>query len=112
MKSYWKVFIGFIVAALLYKYLGVWLPQLGSTFYTLLWCVILIGLGLLMAPTRKKNNRWLGKTILAVLMMIVIIYKIQLVDVSGFTNILNMIGLSNGFLDILLVVCGWAFFQV
>lgn len=112
MRGYWKTFLFLIVSALVYKYLNHWLPSGFNWFMTLLWCAILVGLGLTMSLTAKRNHRWLGKTILALIIMIVVIYKLNLINVDGFTRILSMVGLDGFFLDLLLVVCGWAFFLV
>lgn len=112
MKQYWKVAIAFILSAIVYKLLENWLPGNFAWVLTLLWCVILVGLGILMSPNQKRNSRWLGKVFLAILILIIVVYKMDWINVSGFTQILNNVGFSGGFLDLLLLFSGWAFFQV
>lgn len=112
MKQYWKALLGLIAMALIYHFIGQYMPASFAWFMTLLWCTILILFGYLMAPGKRRNNRWLGKTILTILILFIVLYKLDFAGTNTLVNLLSLVGLSHEFLNLLLIFSGWAFFQV
>lgn len=112
MKHYWKSLLLLIVCALAYRFLISWVPAQSGWILTLLWSVILLLFGYFLSPDHKRNSRWLGKTIIALVVVFILGYRLNILSVGEFHQFLTTIGLTGGFLDLLLVYCGWAFFQV
>ncbi|MEG0326915.1 MAG: hypothetical protein RR565_00730 [Erysipelothrix sp.] len=112
MKRYWSALLVIIVSALLYQLIGRFLPAKFSGFLDLLWMILLLVIGYYLAPHAKKNNRWLGKVVIAIFVVFIVAYRMNFFVIPEFTNLLNLLGLTGNFLDLLLIYCGWAFFQV
>lgn len=112
MKRYWTVLFTIIISAFLLQIMTRFTPKGLKFLLDLLWFTILILVGYSMAPSTKKNNRWLGKVVLSLLIIFIVAYRMNWIIFPQLSNLLNSIGLGAGFLDLLLVYCGWAFFQV
>ncbi len=112
MKDTWKSLIVIIVSAVLYSLLQNFIPGRHHLVLKFILMLMLLVIGYSLSGTRKRNNRWFGKVVIA--LIVVFIFGIQLnwFSIPEFTTLLNTVGLSGIFLDILLVYCGWAFHQV
>lgn len=112
MKDTWKSLVAIIVSAILYRVLENFIPGRHHLVLKFIFMVMLLVIGYFLSGHKKHNNRWLGKVIVA--LVIVFIFGIQLnwFSVPEFNTLLNTIGLTGTFLDILLIYCGWAFHQV
>ena len=109
MKNYWKPLLVIIVSAILYRFVS---PFLNNFFINVLWIAILLTFGYFLSSDSKRNSRWLGKVIIAILIVFLVAFKLNIFVVSEFNDLLNFLGMKNMFLDLLLVYCGWAFFLV
>lgn len=112
MKNYWTALLALIASALIYQFVSRFLPNNLGWFVRFLWLVIMVIFGYYLSPTKKRNNRWFGKVVLAIVIVLIFGYQLNVIAAYEFRNILSMVGLTDRFLDLLLVYCGWAFFQV
>lgn len=112
MKKYWTALAAIIASALIYQLLVRYIPSSWSGVLSIVWMVMLLLIGYFLSPHSKKNNRWLGKVIIAILVVVIVGYRMNAVEFAVITNTLNKVGLTGQFLDIILIYCGWAFFQV
>lgn len=112
MKNTWKALLVILLGAFAYRFLESYIPGRHHLFLKFVYMVLLLIIGFFLSPNAKRNNRWVGKVIIS--LVIVFIFGIQLrwFVVKEFQDILNLIGLNGGFLDILIIYCGWAFHQV
>ena len=112
MKNTWKALAAILVGAIFYRFIESVIPGRHHIFLKFIYMLMLLIIGFFLAPNAKRNNRWLGKVIIS--LVVVFIFGIQLkwFEVKEFKDILNLIGLNGGFLDLLIVYCGWAFHQV
>lgn len=112
MKRYWLTLAVIIASALLYRLLGTIMPNGFSWLLELVYCIILLVVGSFFVPQRKRNSRWFGKVVIALIVVFIIGIRLDFFAVKEFSKMLNLVGLNGAFLDLLLVYCGWAFFQV
>lgn len=112
MKHYWKALFALIASALIYQLALRFVPTSFNWFLKLLWLVIMLIFGYVLAPSQKRNNRWLGKVVIAILVVFIVGYQLNLIAATEFRSLLAMVGLTDRFMDLLLIYCGWAFFQV
>lgn len=112
MKQYWKSLFTIILSSLIYGLAEKFVPGNFSWFVDLLWILVLLVIGNSFSIKSKKNNRWLGKTVLTVLILFITGLRLNWFVVPQFNNTLVFLGLTGTFLDIILIYCGWAFFQV
>lgn len=112
MKNYWKALLSLIASAILYQLVIRFIPNQFSLLIELIWLIIMILFGYFLAPNNRKNNRWFGKVIISIVVMFIVGYRLDLIAANEFRNLLAIVGLTNSFLDLLLIYCGWAFFQV
>lgn len=112
MKQTWRALIYIVLVALVYKFL---MPLISNDFtwiHTLVWVGVLWSLGYLLAPYSKRNSRWVGKVLVALIMVFLVGIRLDLFVIQEFNNVLNWIGLTRPFQDLLIIYCGWVFFQV
>ena len=112
MKHYWKALFALIASALIYQLALRFVPTSLTWFIKFLWLVIMLVFGYFLTPSQKRNNRWLGKVVLAICVVFIFGYQLNLIAASEFRNLLAVVGLTDRFMDLLLIYCGWAFFQV
>lgn len=112
MKRYWVVLFVLALSAIVYQIFNRFLPGGFSNLLSILWMAILVYFGHSMSPKRTASSRWLGKVIIALLVIVIVAYKMNWLVLPSVNRVLNTIGLTGSFLDLLLIYCGWAFFQV
>lgn len=112
MKKTWSALLMLIVSALALHYLGRYLPNSMKFLVDFLYLVVLLVFGYFMSPTKKRNNRWVGKVLISLVVIFIFGARLNWFRFDEFLNILAMLGLTNRFLDLLLIYCGWVFFQV
>lgn len=112
MKKTWSALLMLIVSALALHYLGRYLPSNMKFLVDFLYLVILLVFGYFMSPTKKRNNRWVGKVLISLVVIFIFGARLNWFRFEDFLNILTMLGLTNRFLDLLLIYCGWVFFQL
>ncbi len=112
MKNTWKALLFLIATAIIYRFAN---PLLGGSLRwlsSLLWIFILWGFGYLLSPMKKANSRWLGKVIVALVMVFLVGLRLDLFVIQEFNEIMLTLGLSRSFQDLLIIYCAWVFFQV
>ncbi|AYV35305.1 hypothetical protein [Erysipelothrix rhusiopathiae] len=112
MKRTWSALLVILASAIIYKFLLSVLPSSLVGLATTVWMVLMLVIGYFLAPLQKKNNRWVGKVVLSFVIICIFGYRLNLLSIPEFTSLLNAVGITGTFLDILLIYCGWAFFQV
>lgn len=112
MKQTWKALIYIVITALIYKFIMPFVPASLSWVHTLAWVFVLWGLGYLLSPTRKRNSGWVGKVVIALVMVFLVGLRLDLFVISEFQTLMNLVGLTRPFQDLLIVYCAWMFFQV
>ena len=112
MKQYWKSLFTIIVSSLIYGLIERFVPNYLYWFIDILWIFILLLIGYSFSNKPKRNNRWLGKTLLTILILFIAGMRMGWFVVPQFNDALKFLGLTGTFLDIILIYCGWAFFQV
>ena len=112
MKNTWKSLLVIILSAILYSFLDRIVPTNYASFIQFIYLVILVVIGFFLAPTHKKNNRWLGKVIVSLVIVFIFGIRMNWFVLTEFYDFLIMIGLYGSFLDIILIYCGWVFYQV
>lgn len=112
MKNTWKALLVIILSALGYQFLQTFIPGRHHKILKFIYLVILLVIGFFLAPNKKKNNRWVGKVILSLVIIFIFAISLDLLAVTEIKTILNTLGLTGSFLEILLIYCGWAFHQV
>ena len=112
MKDTWKALLVIIVSAVVYKFLGELLPAKYDEFILFIKLVMCLVIGFSLSPKAKKNNRWVGKVIVSIVVLFIFGIRMNVFVFDEFYKVLNMVGLTGFFLDILLVYCGWVFYLV
>lgn len=112
MKRYWTALLAILVSAILFKLTRQFVPGNLGWLVTFIRLSLMLGIGYFLSPTSKKNNRWLGKVILSIIIVLIFGIQLEVLAVNEFREVLYLVGLNGVFLDILLIYCGWAFFQV
>ncbi|AMC92750.1 hypothetical protein AOC36_01730 [Erysipelothrix larvae] len=112
MKNYWSALLVIIASALVYHLLEKLIPGGFGWILTLVYCILLLVIGGFLLPGRKKNNRWFGKVVISLIVVFIMGIRLDIFGVYEFQRLLNLVGLNGVFLDLLLVYCGWAFYQV
>lgn len=109
MKNTWMALIAIILSALIYRFIGTFI---GGKLLTFVYLVLLLVIGLAMSNKKGRNSRWVGKVIISLVVVFIFGIRLELFVIDEFYNILQLIGLSGSFLDLILVYCGWVFYQV
>lgn len=109
MKNTWTSLLVIIFSAFGYHLVS---NFIGGRLLTFIYMSLLLLIGFFMNPKRSKNNRWVGKVLISLLVVFIFGIKLELFVFDEFYQLLNTIGLSGSFLDILLVYCGWVFYQI
>ncbi|HEY4538359.1 MAG TPA: hypothetical protein VIG45_07935 [Erysipelothrix sp.] len=112
MKQYWKSLFTIIISSLLYGVVERFLPGFLTWFLEILWIAILLFIGHSFSIKSKRNNRWFGKTIITIVVLFIAGLRMGWFIMPQFNQALSFLGLTGTFLDIILIFCGWAFFQV
>ncbi|WP_159649047.1 hypothetical protein [Erysipelothrix aquatica] len=112
MKRHWTALLAIVASAIIYSLLLKFIPGTFTWFLTFIWMVMLLVIGHFMSPHSKANNRWLGKVIIAIIVVFIFGFQLNILQVPEFRQLLGTLGITGGFLDLLLLYCGWAFFQV
>ncbi|QIK69317.1 hypothetical protein G7062_02970 [Erysipelothrix sp. HDW6C] len=112
MKRHWTALFVVIAAGIIYNLMERFVPVGWGWLLTFTWMVILLVLGYFLSPNSKRNNRWLGKVILSIIIVLIFGYRLDLFAATEFRSMLSLVGLTGNFLDLILIYCGWAFFQV
>lgn len=112
MKRYWTVLLIIVLSAFTYKILDIYLPSSFSLILNIVWMSILLFLGYSFSPNQKRNNRWLGKVLISLLVIFIFTMRMNWINLPALNNLFAQIGLTGRFLDLLLIYSGWAFFQV
>lgn len=109
MKNIWKALLAIILSAVIYKLLG---QFIGGKILTFVYLLSLLVIGYFMSPQIKRNNRWLGKVIISLLVIFIFALRLNIFYVKEFNDLLKLVGLHAEYLDILILFSGWAFHQV
>lgn len=113
MKHTWKALLYLIASAILFGFV---VPSLNSFglhwLVTLLWVFVLWGFGYLLSPPKRSNSRWLGKVIIALVMVFLVGLRLDIFVIKELNNIMVRLGMTRSFQDLLIVYCAWVFFQV
>lgn len=112
MKRYWTALLAILVSALLYKLTLQFVPGNLKWLISFIRLSLMVGIGYFLSPTTKRNNRWLGKVVISIIVVLIFGMQLDIINTYEFKDILNLVGLNGVFLDIVLIYCGWAFFQV
>lgn len=112
MKKYWTALLSLIASAIIYHFAVSFLPSSFGWIIRLLWLVIMIMFGYFLSPHNRKSNRWFGKVVIAIVIVFIVAYQLDIIAATEFRRLLSYVGLTDRFLDLLLIYCGWAFFQV
>lgn len=112
MKRYWTPLLMIVASGIVYKLLEGFVPSNLTWILTFLWLTICVMFGYFMSGHSKKNNRWLGKVILSIVIVLIYGYRLDVIAATEFRSMLNVVGLNGQFLDLILIYCGWAFFLV
>ena len=107
MKNTWKALLTIIISAIAYSFLTKIVPakyDIWLTFVRLVLCLVI--------SHAKRNNRWVGKVVIAIVILFIFGIRLNVFVFDEFYNLLSLVGLTGFFLDILLVYCGWAFYLV
>lgn len=112
MKRYWTALLAILVSALLYKLTLQFVPGSLKWLIIFIRLSLMVGIGYFLSPTSKRNNRWLGKVVISIIVVLIFGMQLDIINAYEFKDILNLVGLNGVFLDIVLIYCGWAFFQV
>lgn len=108
MKNTWTALIAISASALIYSFASNFIT---GKLLTFIYLSLMLIIGFFMS-NKSKNNRWLGKVIVSLVMVFIFGIRLELFVVDEFYRILNIIGLHGIFLDLILVYCGWVFYQV
>src|SRR5690554_811320 len=109
MKNTWLSLITIILSALIYRFVGTFID---GKLLTFVYLTLLLLIGFSMSSKKGKNSRWVGKVIISLVVVFIYGIRLNLFIVDEFYNALQLIGLSGSFLDLILVYCGWVFYQV
>lgn len=112
MKNTWKALLYLIVSALIYKFIGPIFKGNLAWLGVILWIFVLWGFGYLLSPMQKSSPRWLGKVIIALVMVFLVGLRLDIFVIQELNTIMNTLGLTRAFQDLLIVYCAWVFFQV
>lgn len=112
MKQHWKALLTIIVSAVLYRFLEEFIPGKYNMLLSFIYLVMLLFIGYSLSGKQKKNNRWVGKVIISLLVVFIFGIRLNLFVFDEFYRILKVVGLSGKFLDLLLIYCGWVFYQI
>ncbi len=112
MKNTWKALLVIVISALGYQFLQNFIPGRHHKVLKFIYLVLLLVIGFFLAPNTKRNNRWVGKVIISLVVIFIFAISLDWLSVHEVKSVLNTLGLTGGFLEILLVYCGWAFHQV
>lgn len=112
MKRTWSALLVILASAIINKFLTSVLPSSMMWFSTFVWMVLMLIIGYFLGPNQKKNNRWVGKVVLSLLIIFIFGYRLSLLTIPELASLFSMLGIHGAFLDIVLIYCGWAFFQV
>lgn len=101
-----------VISALVYWLMGYLFGSFGfyTGLITILWCVILFGFGMTLARGKRNNRTWVRKLIIALVVVLVMFSRLNLISLGGFNLILDRLYITRQITDLLLVYCGWAFF--
>ncbi|NLC64598.1 MAG: hypothetical protein GX753_02890 [Erysipelothrix sp.] len=109
MKNTWTALLAIIGSAIIYRFAD---HFIGGKLLTFLYLVLLLVIGFFMSNTRGKNSRWLGKVVISLVVVFIFGIRLELFVFDEFYEILKTVGLYGSFLDLLLIYCGWVFYQV
>ena len=112
MKNTWKALIVILLSALGYRFLGDLIPKQYDKLLVLIKMILLLGIGFSLSPNMKKNNRWVGKVIISLVVFFIIGLRMDLFTFIEFNKGLQFLGLHGVFLDVILIYCGWVFYQI
>lgn len=101
-----------VLSALVYYLSGFLLSgQLLTSVQVILWVAILFGFGLTLTYYKKKNRSWFKKVVIALFLFLILGLRLSWFNALGFETMLEKLALSTRFVDLLIVWCGWTFFQ-
>ncbi len=112
MKPVYRALIQLFITAFLWSLTHRFIPENWLFLKELIWISLLLGIGYTLSPKAKKNNRWVGKTVLSILLLMIIGIRFSYLSFPRFESFLSFWGLEGFFLDLFLIYIGWAFFQV
>ncbi len=112
MKDTWKSLLVIIVSALIYSLLQAFIPGRYHLVLKFIFMVMLLVIGYSLSNTRKRNNRWVGKVFISLLVVFIFGIKLNWFSIPEFNRLLSKVGLTGSFLNVLIIYCGWAFHQV
>ena len=112
MKSTYRALLQLLLTAFIWSLTHRFMPDNWLVVKELIWVILLVGMGYAFAPSSKKNNRWVGKTVLSILLLMILGIRFSYLSFPKFEAFLSFWGLEGFFLDLFLIYIGWAFFQV
>lgn len=112
MKNTWKALLTIIISAVAYSFLTKIVPAKYDIWLTFVRLVLCLVIGFSLSSHAKRNNRWVGKVVIAIVILFIFGIRLNVFVFDEFYNLLSLVGLTGFFLDILLVYCGWAFYLV
>lgn len=112
MKPVYRALIQLLLTALIWSLTHRFVPENWLILKEFIWLFLLLWMGYALAPKTRKNNHWVGKTILSILLLMIVGIRFSYLSFPRFESFLAFWGLEGFFLDLFLIYIGWAFFQV
>ena len=72
MKSTYRALLQLLLTAFIWSLTHRFMPDNWLIVKELIWVILLVGMGYAFAPSSKKNNRWVGKTVLSILLLMIL----------------------------------------
>ncbi len=76
--------------------------------------IIIVGLfvfGMFLSYRKKHNRAWGKKVIISLVMFIIILVKVDMIQMKAFGHIVDTLFRNNALLYSIIIYCGWAFFE-
>ncbi len=87
----------------------------GFSIYTplieIIWVAILFGFGMTLSMHKRNHRTWVKKLVIALVVLLIIFTRINLIPATGIHTLLSQFKITTSFIDLILIYCGWSFFQ-
>lgn len=84
-------------------------------FYTLLIQIVMIailfGFGVTLSTHKRNHKTWIKKLLIAFVVIFILLMRINVIQSSGFYELLANLRLTESFINLLIIYCGWSFFS-